>query len=190
VQAFLLPGDDRRPIKRYKRVNVVKITILYVSITGNTEKTAEYIKEGILSAGEIEVRLMNLASEETIDHDFIEASRAVIFGTPTYVANMCWQLKKWFDTDWNCNLAGKIGAAFATANVISGGADVAILSVINHLLVKGMLAYSSGAGCGRPFIHLGPIAIRGELGAKKDVFVLFGKRIAEKSMELFENTVI
>ena len=103
---------------------------------------------------------------------------------------MSWQMKKWFDTDWNCHLSGKLGAAFATANALHGGADLALLGLVNHMLVKGMLAYSSGAGCGRPFIHLGPVALRGELEKKKDLFVLFGKRIAEKSIELFENTTL
>lgn len=65
---------------------------------------------------------------------------------------------------------------------------MAVLCLINHMLVKGMLAYSSGAGCGRPFIHLGPIALRDELEKKKDLFVVFGKRIADKSKELFGNT--
>jgi NAD(P)H dehydrogenase (quinone) len=166
----------------------VKITILYVSITGNTEKVAGYIQEGICTVGDIEVKLMNLAKEETLDLDFMNESKTVIFGTPTYVANMSWQMKKWFDTDRRCNLSGKLGAAFATANVLHGGADLALLGIINHMLVKGMLAYSSGSGCGRPFIHLGPVALRDELEKKKDLFVLFGKRIAEKSMELFENT--
>lgn len=72
----------------------MKIAILYVSITGNTEKAAGYIQEGICEAGGIDVRLMNLAREETLDLDFIKDSRAVIFGTPTYVANISWQIKK------------------------------------------------------------------------------------------------
>jgi NAD(P)H dehydrogenase (quinone) len=163
----------------------MKVAVLFVSVTGNTEKMAEYIKEGLCSAGNIEVKLMNLAGEEPLDTDFVNASRAVILGTPTYVANMSWQMKKWFDTNWDCKLAGKLGAAFATANCLHGGADIAILDVINHMLVKGMLAYSSGVEYGRPFIHLGPVALRDELEEKKDLFVLFGKRIAAKATELF-----
>lgn len=163
----------------------MKISILYVSITGNTEKVAGYIQEGIRTVGNIEVKLMNLTKKETLDLNFINESRTVIFGTPTYVANMSWQMKKWFDTEWNYSLSGKLGAVFATANALHGGADLALLGMVNHILVKGMLAYSSGAGCGRPFIHLGPVALRDELEEKEDLFVLFGKRIAEKSMELF-----
>ncbi|UWG97595.1 MAG: flavodoxin family protein [Candidatus Dehalobacter alkaniphilus] len=163
----------------------MKITVLYVSVTGNTEKMAGYIEEGIEETGCVEVRLMNLAQEETMDYGFIEDSKAVIIGTPAYVADMCWQLKKWFDTDWNCSLAGKLGAAFATANCMHGGADLAISSVLSHMLVKGMLVYSSGMGCGRPFIHLGPVALRDDLEGKKELFQLFGRRVAEKAVELF-----
>lgn len=165
----------------------MKITILYLSITCNTEKMAHYIEEGIKSVGKFEVKMMNINNYENLDRDFIHDSRAIIFGTPTYCANMCWQFKKWFDQEWDFDLSGKIGAVFATANCIHGGADVALLGMLNHILVKGMLAYSSGAGCGRPFIHLGPIAIRDELEEKKDLFVLFGKRIAEKTNELFKS---
>lgn len=165
----------------------MKITILYYSETGNTAKMADAIEYGIHAVGTIEVKKMNLnsADEKSMDIDFVNDSAAVIFGTPTYVANMCWQMKRWFDTDWECKLAGKLGAAYTTANSPHGGADVAILGVINHLLVKGMLVYSSGAGCGRPFIHLGPIALKDELDEKRPLFELFGKRIAEKAIELF-----
>lgn len=165
----------------------MKITVLYVSVTGNTERVAGYVKEGICQVGGVEARLMNLVREETLDFDFIRASKAVVFGTPTYAANMAWQMKRWFDTDWECSLSGKLGAAFATANCLHGGADVAILAVINHILVKGMLAYASGMGCGTPFIHLGPVALRGELEEKRDLFVVFGNRIAGKCAELFGN---
>lgn len=163
----------------------MKITLLYVSVTGNTETAAGYIKQGICETGGMEARLMNLVNEETLDFDFIRDSRAVVFGTPTYAANMAWQMKRWFDTDWECSLSGKLGAAFATANCLHGGADVALLAIHNHILVKGMLAYSSGIGCGTPFIHLGPVALRDELEQKRDLFALFGQRIAGKCGELF-----
>lgn len=99
----------------------MKISILYVSISGNTEKMAEFINEGIVDVGNIEVKLMNLAGANSIDTEFVKESSAVIIGTPTYSGSMAWQLKKWFDTDTSVNLAGKLGAAFATAKFIQGG---------------------------------------------------------------------
>ncbi len=164
----------------------MKITILYLSITGNTEKMAHHIKNGILKADNaIEVKLMNLKEDSGIDVEFLNDSSAVIFGTPSYAANLCWQLKKFFDTRWDCKLEGKLSGCFATANCMHGGGDVAILTVLEHSLVRGMLAYASGAGCGRPYIHLGPIALRDELDEKKDLFELFGKRFANKAKEVF-----
>lgn len=167
----------------------MKITILYVSVTGNTETAAEYIEQGIKKADRkaagLEVKLMNLVKEETLDPDYVKESKTVIIGTPTYVANMSWQMKKWFDTNREFKLAGKLGGVFATANFAHGGADLALLGLINHMLVKGMLIYSSGSGCGKPFIHLGPMALKGELKHKKKLFMTFGRRMADKTLELF-----
>ena len=165
----------------------MKITILYLSETGNTEKMAGHIKDGILKQnGVMEVKLMNMKDGENIDVDFLNGSSAVIFGTPCYAANTCWQLKKFFDTRWDCKLENKLAGCFATANCMHGGADVAILTVLQHALVRGMLAYSSGTGFGRPFIHLGPVALRDGLDGKKDLFELYGSRFAQKAQELFE----
>ena len=163
----------------------MKISIIYFSETGNTRQVAEYIEEGAESVEATEVRLFNL-KEEALDYDYIADSKAVIFGTPTYCANMCWQMKKFLDTDWSVKLEGRIGSVFATENSPNGGgAELAIMGVINHLLVKGMLVYSSGAGCGRPFIHIGPTVVQDQIGEKKEICALFGKRIAEKAHELF-----
>lgn len=163
----------------------LKISLIYLSITGNTEKVAGFIDQGLCELNNIETKLMNIIDEKNVDIDFINKSKGIIFGTPTYCAEMCWQLKKWFDENFNINLSGKIGSAFATANCIHGGADIALTSILKHAMVKGMLTYSSGAGCGRPFIHLGPVAINPQLDEKKDLFTLFGKRVGEKTLELF-----
>jgi len=164
----------------------MKITILYFTETGNTEKMAGFIKEGILKTDHtIDVRLMNMKDDTGIDVSFLNESSAVVFGTPCYVANTCWQLKKFFDTRWDCKLGGKLAGCFATANCMHGGPDVAILTVLQHALVRGMLAYSSGAGCGRPYIHLGPIALRDSLDEQSHIFELFGARFAEKAKALF-----
>ncbi len=83
------------------------------------------------------------------------------------------------------NLAGKLGAVFATCDYICGGPDVAILTVVGHLMVKGMLVYSGGGSLGKPFIHLGHVhSIEGpELQDEKAI--IFGERIATKAKELF-----
>lgn len=161
----------------------MKLSIIYYSKTGKTKTMAEEIAKGMKTQENIEVGLFPV---EKIDYDYIKESKAVIFGTPTYYANTCWQIKKWFDESENCNLGGKIGGAFSTANYPQGGADTAILTIINHLMVKGMLAYSGGSALGLPYIHLGPVAFKDNFEESKMLFNLFGKRIAEKSIEIFQ----
>ncbi|MCQ2437290.1 MAG: flavodoxin family protein [Clostridia bacterium] len=164
----------------------MKISIIYYSETDTTKQVAEWIAEGIKSVQGTEVGLFNLKDDEAPDRPFVEASSAVIFGTPTYVANMCWQMKKFFDTHLEYNLAGRIGSAFSTeGSPHGGGGELAIMTLINHMLVKGMLIYSSGSGCGRPFIHIGPTVVRTQIAEREEICNLFGKRIAEKAKELF-----
>lgn len=160
----------------------MKLSIIYYSQTGKTKTMAEEIAEGMKTLENIEVGLFPV---EEIDYTFINESKAVLFGTPTYYANTCWQLKKWFDESKSCSLEGKIGGAFSTANFPQGGADTAILAIINHLMVKGMLVYSGGSALGLPYIHLGPVAFRENFEESKPLFQLFGKRIAAKCIELF-----
>ena len=165
----------------------MKISIIYYSETGTTEQVARWIAEGANSVSDTETRLFNLAENDTPDREFVESSDAVIFGTPTYVANMCWQMKKFFDTRLDYKLAGKIGSAFSTeGSPHGGGGELAIMTIINHLLVKGMLIYSSGAGCGRPFIHIGPTVVRSQIQEREEISRLFGRRIAQKAHELFD----
>lgn len=165
----------------------MKISIIYYSETGTTAQAASWIAEGARAVASVEVRLFNLAENDSPDKAFIEASDAVIFGTPTYVANMCWQMKKFFDTRLNYNLAGKLGSAFSTeGSPHGGGGELAIMTIINHMLVKGMLIYSSGAGCGRPFIHIGPTVVQAQMQEREEICRLFGTRIAQKASELFD----
>ena len=161
----------------------MKISIVYFSKTGTTKNMAEVIAEGVCFVEGIEVKLFDL---DNIDLNYLQESKAVIFGTPTYMANPCFQLVQWFNDNHKINLAGKLGAVFATANYPQGGADTAISSIINQLLVKGMLVYSSGGALGQPFIHLGAVALRDRLDEGKNLFRIFGKRIAEKVVELFK----
>ncbi len=160
----------------------MKISILYFSKNGHTKEMAEVIANGMKSVQGIEVGIFDL---EHVDDEFLAESKAVVFGTPTYYANTCWQIKKWFDESRNYKLEGKIGSVFATADYAQGGADTAILTIINHLMVKGMLVYSGGSALGQPFIHLGAVALKENFEQSKPMFEVFGQRIASKAIELF-----
>jgi NAD(P)H dehydrogenase (quinone) len=139
----------------------MKISIVYFTSTGRTATMAEEVKKGIAAtdAG-IEVGLFPITELTPYNEDniaFVNDSAAVIVGTPDYYAAEANQLKTWLDT-CPCKLADKLCGAYATANFLQGGGDVAIQSVLTQLLVKGALIYSSGTAQGLPFIHLGPSA--------------------------------
>lgn len=162
----------------------MNISILFFSKTGYTAETAEQIATGIRQEGEIEVRLFNIADGD-VDADFVNSSAAVIVGTPTYSANSCWQIDRWFDEDDQCHLAGKLGAAFSTAAFQQGGADIAANTIIGHMLVKGMLVYSAGCSLGQPFSHLGAVTLNDRPDINQEMAIVFGQRIARKALELF-----
>lgn len=162
-----------------------KVAIIYYSKTGKTKEMAEVVAKGANTIIGIEAKIFDV---DSIDEGFLEESKAIIFGTPTYYASTCWQLKKWFDESHSYNLEGKLGAVFATANYAQGGADAAIMALVNHLMVKGMLVYSGGSALGQPYIHLGAVAIKENFEVSKDQFEIFGKRIAKKVVTLWPIT--
>lgn len=165
----------------------MKISILYMSVTGHTEEMGKEIAQGIENAG-CECRAFNIIRDE-IDRDFISSSQGVIIGTPVYMATVPWQIQKFLEEDCkDIRLAGKLGGAFATAHYAQGGADTALMSIIGVLLVKGMLVYSGGSALGLPFVHHGPVALDKEgsqFETSREVFRVFGRRFAEKCKELF-----
>jgi NAD(P)H dehydrogenase (quinone) len=166
----------------------MKISIVYFTSTGRTATMAEEIKKGIAAtdAG-IEVGLFPITELTPYNEDniaFVNDSAAVIVGTPDYYAAEANQLKTWLDT-CPCKLADKLCGAYATANFLQGGGDVAIQSVLTQLLVKGALIYSSGTAQGLPFIHLGPICLKGQEDAAAELFQTYGTRFAAKTKELF-----
>lgn len=65
-----------------------------------------------------------------------------------------------------------------------------IQTIMAHMLVSGMMVYSSGGSKGRPVIHLGPVAIATAnndemLEPYKETFTIYGQRMAEQAKEIF-----
>ena len=159
----------------------MKISIVYVSQTGNTETAAEYIQDGILAKFPfIQVKPMDIRENE-VDLEFLDQSDVVIFGTPVYFTGMSWELKKWFDHSTRIDLNGKLGAAFVTANSPTGGTDTAIMDVLRHMLVKGMLVFS---GAGRGF-QIGAVGLARDMEGSAEQLEAFGANVAETALKLF-----
>ena len=163
----------------------MKMAIIISSKTGTTEKVAQWMKIGMESVGNTSVRIFNLEECDVPDKEYIESCCCIMFGTPTYLANMSWTMKKWFDTRMDYDLSGKLGAAFATENSpFGGGGELAVTTLHQHMLVKGMLVYSSGCAFGQPFIHIGPTIVRSELENRKELCIIFGQLVAQKAHDI------
>ena len=163
----------------------MKISIVYASQTGNTEAVAEYIQDGILAKYPfIQVKLMDIRENE-MDMEFLEQSNAVIFGTPVYFTSMSWELKKWFDHSFKVNLNGKLGAAFVTAQSPAGGIDTAIMEILRHMLLKGMLVFSGRGKKTANNFQIGAVGLAGNLEQCSEQFEIFGECVAQTAVELF-----
>lgn len=161
----------------------MKISVIYHSETGHTAKMAESLVEGLKSVEGVEAKAFSL---DGVDQAFAKESQAIILGTPVYAGSYSAKTKLWLEGELKkLAPAGKLGGAFATANFVHGGGDVAILSILHHFMVCGMLVYSGGAAKGQPVIHFGPVAIAEDLGKYAGVFFTYGQRMAEKAKELF-----
>ncbi len=162
---------------------MVKISIIYHSVSGNTKKQAELVSEGVRSVPGAEVKVMSI---EQPDNDWIDNSAAVIFGSPTYEGTCSWQMKRYLDEP-GVNFAGKMAGFFATQNWPGGGgADLAEITMIAGALVMGMIVYSGGVAQGYPPIHFGAVSHKEpSTELDKERAVKLGRNIASMAVKLF-----
>ncbi|MFW6081734.1 MAG: flavodoxin family protein, partial [Desulfosalsimonas sp.] len=116
----------------------MQILVLYYSKGGNTRKLAEAVAEGVESV-EGATALVKSTGEVTRE-DFLNAE-GVIAGSPVYFGVMAAELKRVFDNYVGIRkkMEGKVGAAFATSGDPSGGKETTMISIIQCLLIYGMV---------------------------------------------------
>lgn len=134
-----------------------KILIVYHSETGNTEMMAQSVAEG---AGSVDgVQVLMKQSAEVTENDLKNAD-AIIVGSPVYNAAISPEISR-FISSWpfeGAPLKDKIGAAFVTAGGISAGEELAQTSILQSMLIFGMIVVG-GPDWTQPF---GASAVTGE----------------------------
>jgi len=134
------------------------VLVMYHSRTGNTEALAEQIAEGVRSVEGVDCIVKSVAEVELED---LFAADGIIAGSPSYYGVMASELKVIFDRIFNNRpkMTDKIGAAFATAGHPTGGCETTMISILQSMLVAGMIVLSDppqagghfGVGCaGKP----------------------------------------
>lgn len=158
----------------------MKILVLYYSKSGNTKKLAEEIVRGVQEAEDIEC-ILKSASEVTKD-DFL-SSDGIIAGSPVYFGTMAAELKVVFDkfVVIRKKMSDKIGAAFATSGDESGGKETTIMSIIQAMLIYGMIIVGDPLDATG---HYG-VACKGAPNEDTAVYaVMLGKRVAVLTKKL------
>ncbi len=166
----------------------MKLAVVYDSVTGNTKQAAEWIAEGMRRMEGADARTFRI---DEVDEAFAAEAAGVVIGCPAYMASMTPNMRGWLMKAARLGLAGKLGGAFSTEQYTHGGGEMVIQSILTNELCFGMLCYSGGAANGKPCIHMGPIAVNGNVEAHngmehyQDTFRVFGERFARKAAELF-----
>ena len=157
-----------------------KISIIYHSETGNTKKMAELVAEGVRKTG-CEATTMAV---DSLNSEYIEQSRAVLFGSPTYYGTTSWQMKKLMDTI-SLSLEGKLGAPFASANWKGGGGyEFTEFTLIAGMLIRGMIVYTGGVTNAVP-THFGAVSAQAPKGFDAERCQQLGMNVAKKVQELW-----
>jgi NAD(P)H dehydrogenase (quinone) len=158
---------------------MARLLIVYHSETGHTAQMAGYVAEGAEAAGaDVTVKpVADATAAELKDYD------GIIVGSPTYYGLMSAPLKKLFDdsVEFHHELGGKVGGAFTSAGNIGGGNETAILSVLQAMLIHGMIVQGTSEGD-----HYGPVAVGPPDGRAQEQSRALGRRVAELAARLFD----
>jgi NAD(P)H dehydrogenase (quinone) len=117
---------------------MAKILVVYDSKTGNTEKMAFAVAEGVKQTKGVKVIVKRV--EQTSVEDFLGVD-GIIMGSPTYYGQMSAKLKALIDESVKIHgkLEGKVGAAFTSSGGTATGAETTLMSILQAMLVHGMI---------------------------------------------------
>jgi NAD(P)H dehydrogenase (quinone) len=113
------------------------ILIIYESRTGNVKQMAEAISEGVKIEG-LDVKLMPANQVQVAD---MLGASGIIAGTFTSYGIVAGEMKTLFDQSASNHgsLQGKVGGAFASAGELGGGVETTVISILQMMLVHGMI---------------------------------------------------
>lgn len=143
---------------------MVKVLIIFHSITGNVMKLAKAVAEGVRE-GDAEVKVKRVP--ETVPAEILERNPgyvkikgelesfeiakpeelaeydAIVIGSPTRFGNMSSQMKQFIDMTGRLwmerKLEGKVGAVFTANEMPHGGKEATLLSMLLPLFAHGMI---------------------------------------------------
>jgi NAD(P)H dehydrogenase (quinone) len=149
------------------------ILVIYDSSSGNTEKAAMLVAEGVKHVKGVHCAVKKV---DDVSVDELTKVDGIIIGSPTYYGTMSGKIKMLLDESvkYHGGLAGKVGAAFTSSGGTASGAETTILSILQGLLIHGMII--QGAPDAQ---HYGLAVVGAPNGREKETCKEFGARIAK-----------
>jgi NAD(P)H dehydrogenase (quinone) len=149
----------------------MKILIVYDSRSGNTEKMAYAVAEGVREEDiNVVIRKVDDASIDDLPN-----ADGVILGSPVYYGLPTGKIKEFVDASvkYHGKLDGKVGGAFASSGGIHTGAETTIIALHEALLIHGMIIQgTSGAN------HYGAASVGAPDDNDRENCKKLGKRVA------------
>lgn len=147
----------------------MKVLIVFDSSTGNTEKMAHAVEEGVKKAGVDPV--IKHVDEASVDE--IPQYQGLVLGSPVYYGLPSGKIKKFVDESvkYHGKLDGMVGGAFASAGGTHTGAETTIIAINEMLLVHGMVIQGSSAGS-----HYGAASV----GSPNDASIEACRKLGER----------
>lgn len=154
-----------------------RILICYYSRSGNTKKMAYLIQKGAMDEGaEVDTK-----DVKDVKVDDLKQYDGIVLGSPTYYGLMAAPIKDLLDRSVKLHgkLQDKVGGAFSSSTNIGGGNETTIMSILQALLIHGMIICGDHRGD-----HYGPVSIEKPNKRAEENCVRYGKRVAELTKKL------
>ncbi len=155
----------------------MKVLIVFDSETGNTEKMAHAVEEGVRKGGAEPI--VKKVTDATVDelHDYA----GIIVGSPVYYGTPSARIKQYFDDSVKLHgkLEGMTGGAFCSAGGTHTGAETTLMAINQMLLIHGMVVQGSSSGN-----HYGAAATGSPTNTNLDACRKLGERVARLAAKL------
>jgi NAD(P)H dehydrogenase (quinone) len=157
---------------------MTSVLVIYDSQTGNTEKAAALVAEGVKQVEGIDCLLKRV---DDVSLDDLSNADGIIIGSPTYYGTMSGKIKALLDesVELHGKLDGKVGAAFTSSGGTATGAETTILSILQGLLIHGMIVQGTPNAQ-----HYGLAVVGAPKEKDKDMCREFGARIARLTAKI------
>jgi len=157
---------------------MARVLVVYDSVTGNTEKMAHAVAQGVERVRDTEVSVKKV--DQVKLEDLVRAD-GLIFGSPTYYGGMSGKLKTLIDESEKVHgkLKGKVGAAFTSSGGTASGAETTLLSIVHAMLVHGMIVQGRADDK-----HFGAAAVESPKAKDLESCRELGKRVAQLANKL------